>query len=72
MAKYRREDLAARTVYFTSARFDMSRVPAGSLIVFYANDPNLPAFLGPGKCAIAARVTDVAGGASAVVLRKGS
>ena len=72
MAKYGREDLAARTRYFTAAGFDTSQVPAGSLIVFYANDPHLPAFLGPGNCTIATQVTDVAGGKSAVVLRKQS
>src|SRR6185369_12444886 len=40
LAKHGRGDLAARTHYFSIARFDMTQVPGGSLFVFYGNDPN--------------------------------
>jgi hypothetical protein len=72
MAKHGREELAARTNYFTASRFDLGLVPAGSLLVFYANDPHVPVLLATGTCSIATQVIDVAGGKSAVILRKQS
>lgn len=72
LAKHRREDLLQRTSLFTARDLDVSKVPAGSLIVLYANDPAVPALLGPEKCAVASVVTDIAGGRSAVILRKAS
>jgi hypothetical protein len=70
MAKHRRGDLAAQTHYFSVARFDLTQVPAGSLIVFYGNDPNVPGLLASGTYAVAKKIIDVAGGNSAVILRK--
>jgi len=72
LAKHRREDLLQRTSLFTARDLDVSKVPAGSLIVLYANDPAVPALLGPEKCAVASVVTDIAGARSAVILRKAS
>jgi hypothetical protein len=72
MAKHGREDLAARTHYFTASRLDLGQVPGGSFLVLYANDPHLPALLGTGTCTIATQVTDIAGGKSAIILRKQS
>jgi 4-amino-4-deoxy-L-arabinose transferase-like glycosyltransferase len=72
MAKYGRGDLAARTHYFSIARFDMTQVPGGSLIVFYGNDPNVPALVASGTYSVAKKIVDVAGGNSATILRKQS
>ena len=70
LGKHSREDLLARTRYFTPAALDVATVPAGSLLVLYANDPNVAGLLGPDKCSLATTIIDVAGGKSAVVLRK--
>jgi len=72
MAKHHRADLAPRTHYFTADRFDLTRVPGGSLVVFYGNDPHVPPLLAAGSYAVAKRIVDVAGGNSAVILRKES
>jgi 4-amino-4-deoxy-L-arabinose transferase-like glycosyltransferase len=72
LAKHRREELLQRTRLFSARDLDVSKVPPGSLLVLYANDPAVPALLGPEKCAIASFVTDIAGGRSAVILRKAS
>ena len=72
LIKHRREDLLQRTSLFTAKGLDVHRVPPGSLLVLYANDPAVPALLGPEKCAVATFVTDMAGGHSAVILRKAS
>jgi 4-amino-4-deoxy-L-arabinose transferase-like glycosyltransferase len=70
MAKHGRSDLAARTHYFSMARFDLTQVPGGSLIVFYGNDPHVPALLASGTYVVAKKIVDVAGGNSALILRK--
>jgi hypothetical protein len=72
LIKHRREDMLARTNLFTATRFDLHQAPSGSLLVLYANDPSVPALLGPEKCSVATWVTDVAGRHSAVILRKAS
>jgi hypothetical protein len=69
LAKLDHEDLASRTQYFSADVLDAHQVPAGSLLVFYANDPHVPALLGA-QCSVAKLVIDAAGGQSAVVLRK--
>ena len=70
LAKHRREDLLPRTRMFAADGFDLSEVPAGSLLVLYANDPKVAALLGAAKCSVAKIVIDVAGSKSAVILRK--
>jgi hypothetical protein len=70
LIKHRRQELLERTSLFRAAGLDLGRVPAGSLLVLYANDPVVSAWLGPGKCAIAALITDIAAEHSAVILRK--
>ncbi len=72
LIKHRREDMLQRTSLFTAKGLDVHRVPPGSLLVLYANDPAVPALLGPEKCAVVTFVTDIAGGNSAVILRKAS
>jgi 4-amino-4-deoxy-L-arabinose transferase-like glycosyltransferase len=72
LIKHRREDMLARSSLFTAAGFDVRQVPSGSVLVLYANDPSVPALLGPEKCSVATWVTDVAGRHSAVILRKAS
>jgi hypothetical protein len=70
LAKHGREDLMAHTRYFSAQDFDVTRVPAGSLLVLYANDPRVAALLGTSTCSVSKAVVDVAGGKSAVILRK--
>jgi hypothetical protein len=70
LMKHGRQDLSQRTTYFSTHDLDLHGVPAGSLIVLYANDPKLDGLLGAEKCSIAKIVTDAAGGKSAVILRK--
>jgi hypothetical protein len=70
LIKHRREDLLLRTSLFAAPGLDVSRVPPGSLLVFYANDPAVPGLLAPEKCAVATFIADAAGGHSAVILRK--
>jgi 4-amino-4-deoxy-L-arabinose transferase-like glycosyltransferase len=70
LVKHRREDLSQRTSYFAAESLDLDRVPAGSLLVLYANDPKLPGLLGAEKCSVANIVSDAAGGKAAVILRK--
>jgi len=70
LIKHRREDMLTRSSLFTATGFDLRQAPAGSLLVLYANDPSVPALLGPEKCSVDTWVTDVAGRQSAVILRK--
>lgn len=70
LAKHGRQDLSQRTKFFSADGLDLSGVPAGSLLVLYANDPNVAALLGAEKCSVAKIVIDAAGGKSAVILRK--
>jgi hypothetical protein len=70
LVKYRREDMLQRTSLFTATRLELERVPSGSLLVLYANDPAVPELLRSAQCAVAAFVTDIAGNRSAVILRK--
>jgi 4-amino-4-deoxy-L-arabinose transferase-like glycosyltransferase len=72
LVKNRREDLLERTSLFPAKTLDIHRVPSGSLLVLYANDPAVPALLAPGKCVVATYVTGATGGHSAVILRKAS
>jgi 4-amino-4-deoxy-L-arabinose transferase-like glycosyltransferase len=72
LIKHRRQDMLARTSLFTAKGFDLQQAPSGSLLVLYANDPAVPALLGPEKCSVATWVADVAGRRSAVILRKAS
>ena len=70
LLKHRREDLLPRTNLFAATSLDISRVPAGSLLVFYANDRVVPRLLAPPQCALATFITDIAGGRAAVILQK--
>ena len=70
MAKLRRQDVFARTRLFSAGRVDLDTVPAGSLLVLYANDPNAAAFVGGGRFSVATVVIDAAGGKAAIILRK--
>ena len=70
LIKHRREDLIERSRLFAAKDLDMRQVPAGSLIVFYANDPIVPTLLSANTCAVATYVTDIAGRRTAVILRK--
>jgi len=70
LAKHNREDLLARTRMIAADGLDLSEAPAGSLLVFYANDPKAAALLGAAKCSVEKVVIDVAGSKSAVILRK--
>src|SRR2546426_4013998 len=70
LAKHGREDLRRRTQYFTADTLDMSKVPAGSLLVLYANDPKLATLLGAEKCSVTKTVIHAGGSRSAVILRK--
>ena len=72
LAKHSREDLLSRTRYFRATDLNVSAVPAGSLLVLYANDPKVPDLLGRDKCSLAATVIDAAGAKAAVILRKAS
>lgn len=72
LAKHSREDLLSRTRYFRAADLNVSAVPAGSLLVLYANDPKLPDLLARDQCSLATTVIDAAGGKAAVILRKAS
>jgi 4-amino-4-deoxy-L-arabinose transferase-like glycosyltransferase len=70
LLKHRRQDLLGRTSLFAATSFDVAGVPPASLLVLYANDPVVPALLGPDKCAVATVINDMTGGRSAVILRK--
>jgi hypothetical protein len=70
LTKLAHEELARRTIYFSADILDASQVPAGSLLVLYANDPHVPGLLAADACSVARLVVDAAGGKSAVVLRK--
>jgi len=41
-----------------------------SLVVFYGNDPHVPELVASGMYAVAKNIVDIAGGNSAVILRK--
>ena len=62
LAKHHREDLLPRTRLFTASGFDLTTIPAGSLIVLYANDPSVATFTGANACTIAAVVMHAGGG----------
>ena len=51
-----------------AAESDMSALPAGSLLVFYASDPRGRALVGAGTCVLAKTIVDLAGTPSAVIL----
>ena len=69
--KHAKEELWRRTRYLPAA-IDSSGVAAGSLIVLYANDARLPTLVGSHSYSVARTIVDVAGSASAVILRKES
>lgn len=71
LVKHQRDDLLPQTSLFAASRVDARRLTTGSELVLYATDPAVPALLG-GGCAIAREITDVAGGRSAIILRKGA
>lgn len=71
VVKHHREDLWQRTGRLAADGFDLSRVAPGSLLVLYANDSRLTEWLGAGGCSVAKTIINVAGGESAVILRKG-
>jgi hypothetical protein len=54
----------------SASRRNPGPAPAGSLLVLYANDPNVAALLDRGACSIAKTITHVAGGKTAVILRR--
>jgi Dolichyl-phosphate-mannose-protein mannosyltransferase len=70
LARHGRDDLMTHTRYFAAHDFDVSRVPAGSLLVLYANDPRVAALVGTSTCSIAKAIVNVAGATAAVILRK--
>jgi 4-amino-4-deoxy-L-arabinose transferase-like glycosyltransferase len=70
LLEHRRPELTQRTKYFSADGLDLDGVPAGSLLVLYANDPKVPALLGARKCELAKVVLDAAGGRASVILRK--
>jgi len=70
LVAHRREELLARTSLFAADTIALQRVPAGSLLVLYANDPAVARFLESERCAVAAVVTDPAGNDLSVILRK--
>ena len=70
MLKNDRLDLWDRTKYFIAASFDPQSLPAGSLLVLYANDPNVARLLASGATATVTTITGVSGSPSAVVLRR--
>jgi 4-amino-4-deoxy-L-arabinose transferase-like glycosyltransferase len=70
LAKHHREDLLSRTRLFTPHGYDLSTIPAGSLLVLYANDPSMASFTKGNACAVAGVVTHAGSASSAVILRK--
>jgi 4-amino-4-deoxy-L-arabinose transferase-like glycosyltransferase len=70
LARHGRPELLEHTRMFSAERIDVNAVPAGSLLVFYANDPKAAAFVGSGRFSVATVVIDAAGGKAAVILRK--
>jgi 4-amino-4-deoxy-L-arabinose transferase-like glycosyltransferase len=70
LAKHHREDLLPRTKLFTPAGFDLSRIPAGSVLVLYANDPSRQGWTSSDTVTTLAVVKHAGGANSAVVLRK--
>jgi 4-amino-4-deoxy-L-arabinose transferase-like glycosyltransferase len=70
LAKHRREDLLTRTSLFAGTSLDVAHLSPGSFLVLYANDPLVPALLGPGSCTLAARINGMDGLSAAVILRK--
>jgi hypothetical protein len=70
MARRGRPQLLERTRLFSADRLDVHAVPAGSLLVFYANDPKAAAFVAGGTLSVATVIGDVAGGKAAIILRK--
>ena len=70
MAKHGRAQLLERTRLFSADRLDVDTVPAGSLLVLYANDVKAAAFVAGGRFSVATVVVDAAGGKTAIILRK--
>jgi hypothetical protein len=68
--KYHRGDLWTRTREFDPSQLQPADVPPGSLLVFYANDPRVPGFVGSGQFALEHTVVHIGGSPSAVILRK--
>lgn len=72
LAKNHREDLLPRTRMFTAAGIDLSTIPAGSLLVLYANDPARQAWTADDTVSTVSLVAHAGGANSAVILRKKS
>jgi 4-amino-4-deoxy-L-arabinose transferase-like glycosyltransferase len=70
LVKHHREDLLPRTRMFTAAGFDLASVPAGSLLVLYANDPVHQAWAATEAVSTLSLVKHAGGSNSAVILRK--
>jgi 4-amino-4-deoxy-L-arabinose transferase-like glycosyltransferase len=70
LAKHHREDLLPRTRMFTAAGLDLATIPAGSLLVLYANDPVRQAWTATGTVSTLSVVAHAGGANSAVILRK--
>jgi hypothetical protein len=70
MARHGRTELLERSRMFSADRIDVNAVPAGSLLVFYANDPKAAALVAGGTFSVATVVVDAAGGKAAIILRK--
>jgi 4-amino-4-deoxy-L-arabinose transferase-like glycosyltransferase len=68
LIKSHRQDLWPRTSGFDPAHSDVSRLPPGSLVVVYANEPKLP-LLTQGRCAVDATIVHLGGSPSSLVLR---
>lgn len=68
--KHHRENLWPRTREFDPAHLQPGEVPAGSLMVLYANDPRVPGFIGSGQFAVQHTIVHIGGAPSAVILRK--
>jgi hypothetical protein len=70
LTKHHREDLLPRTRMFAAAGLDLAAVPAGSLLVLYANDPAVAAWSRSNGVSVVAAVMHAGGKESAVILRK--
>jgi hypothetical protein len=71
MRKRGRNDLLGKSIFFAADRHDLSNMPAGSLLLLQHNDPNLPRFVGEGKCCeIETYINGATGDRSVVVLVK--
>jgi 4-amino-4-deoxy-L-arabinose transferase-like glycosyltransferase len=69
LVKHKREDLWPRSFGFDPGRPDLSRVPAGSLVVIYKADPAIGTLVDSGRCVVDGEIPHIGGSPSTVVLR---